>query len=88
MTIPKRIQKHLIDRDDTMYYDTGWERVYVSAYNGARWEENFAVTIWGQDEAGEPDSATFYYDSPLAIELAMRLIMHDLRKWRVLKNGK
>lgn len=84
----KRIQKHLIDRDDTLYYDTGFERAYAETYNGANNEEKFKIVIWGEDEFGESDSATFYYESPLAIELAMRLVMPDLRKWRVLKNGR
>ena len=85
-TTSKRIQKHLIDRDDTLYYDTGFERAYVSAHDGFD-DVNFSTTIWSEDESGNPDSVTFYFDSLLAIELSMRLIQSDLRKWRVLKNG-
>lgn len=83
----KRIQKHLIDRDDTLYYNTGFERCYVDTHNGIN-GINFALTIWSKDANSEDESVTFYYDAPLAIELAMRLVMPDLRKWRVLKNGK
>ncbi len=84
-TTSKRIQKHLINRDDTMFIHTPDARIYVDTHCDELGGIFFKMVAWPQ---GNSDShETRIVEDVTELERSMKEISGDMRKWRVLKNG-
>ncbi len=83
----KRIQKYLINRDDTMFIHTPEARIYVDNY-----EVYFKIVAFsnGKDETGDygQRAETRHITDVIELERTMKEISGDMRKWHVLKNGR
>lgn len=78
----KRIQKHLIDRGDTMYFHSPVGSFYIDTFLDAIGRVVFKLTVWNGDQK-ESRCIGLVED----LHQDMKAISGDMRKWKVLKNG-
>lgn len=87
----KRIQKYLIDRDDTMFYHTPEFRIYVDTHCNDLGGIYFVIAAFseGKDELGDYGQRieTRIVEDVTELERTMKDTSGDMRKWHVLKNG-
>lgn len=89
--LSKRIQKHLIDRDDTLYYNNALARFYIDTYNDGKGGIVFklAAFSFSKDECGDYGQRveTRIIDTTDELQRTMRELSGTISRWRVLRNG-
>lgn len=85
----RRIQKHLVYRDDTMFIHTIDARIYVDTHCDGVGNLYFVMVAWpNKSELIDFEKAeTRIIEDVTELERTMKETSGDMRKWRVLKNG-